>query len=42
MAITPIDARQIAKDYVVKQKVVPSDAKASVTDFGKLADGVIL
>ena len=35
----PADARQVARNYVVKQKAVPSDAKVSVTDFGKLADG---
>jgi hypothetical protein len=35
----PADARQVAKNYVVKQKAVSSDAKVSVSDFGKLADG---
>jgi hypothetical protein len=37
--ITSADARQVAKDYVAKQKAVPSDAKVRVSDFGKLADG---
>lgn len=39
MPITPADARQVAKNYVVKQKTVPSDAKVRVSDFGHLADG---
>jgi hypothetical protein len=39
MPITPADARQVAKNYVVKQKAVLSSAKVTVTDFGKLADG---
>lgn len=39
MAITPAEARQIAKDYVVNKKRLASDAKVKVSDFGKLADG---
>jgi hypothetical protein len=39
MSITPAEARQIARDHVVKQKAIPSDAKVRVSDFGKLADG---
>ena len=37
--ITSADARQVAKDYVIKQKVIPADAEVRVSDFGKLADG---
>ena len=39
MPITPADARRLAKNHVVKQKAVSSDAKVRVSDFGKLADG---
>ena len=39
MGITPADARQIAKDYVVKQKAPYSEAKVRVSDFGQLAEG---
>ena len=39
MEITPVEARQIAREYVAKQKNVSSDAKVRVSDFGKLAEG---
>lgn len=39
MAVTPAEARRIAKDSVVKKKAPPSDAKVRASDFGKLADG---
>jgi hypothetical protein len=39
MAITPAEARRIAKDYVVSHKSLSSDAKVRVSDFGKLAGG---
>lgn len=39
MPITPSDARRVAKDYVLKNKAPPSDARVAVSDFGKLADG---
>jgi hypothetical protein len=37
--MTPTEARQVAKDYIVKQKALTSDAKLKVSDFGKLANG---
>jgi hypothetical protein len=39
MTVAPAEARRIARDYVVKKKTLPSDAKVRVSDFGKLADG---
>lgn len=39
VAITPAEARRLAKDYVVKKKAPPSSASVTVSDFGKLADG---
>jgi hypothetical protein len=39
MGITPADARRIARDYVVNEKGLPSDARTRVSDFGALADG---
>jgi hypothetical protein len=39
MAVAPAEARRIARDYVVKSKALPSDAKVRVSDFGKLANG---
>lgn len=39
MAITPTEARQIARDYVAKTKAAPPHARLSVSDFGKLVDG---
>ena len=39
MAVTPGEARRIARDYVVKNEALPSEAKTRVSDFGKLADG---
>jgi hypothetical protein len=37
--MSPADARRVAKNHVVEQRTVPSDAKVRVSDFGKLADG---
>ena len=39
MGITPAEARQVARDHVVKTKAPPSGAKVRVSDFGELADG---
>ena len=39
VAVAPAEARRIARDYVVKNKALPSDAKARVSDFGKLVNG---
>ena len=39
MVVAPAEARRIARDYVVKNKSLPSDAKVRVSDFGKLSDG---
>jgi hypothetical protein len=39
VALAPAEARRIARDYVVKNKAPPSDAKVRVSDFGKLANG---
>jgi hypothetical protein len=39
IAVAPAEARRIARDYVVKNKALPSDAKVRVSDFGKLANG---
>jgi hypothetical protein len=39
MAVAPAEARRIARDYVVKNKALTSDAKVRVSDFGKLANG---
>jgi hypothetical protein len=39
MVITPAEARQAARDYVLKKEAPSSEANVSVSDFGKLADG---
>jgi hypothetical protein len=39
MVVAPAEARRIARDYVVKNKALTSDAKVRISDFGKLADG---
>ena len=39
MAITPAEARQLAKNYVVRHEALSSDAKVRVSDFGELTDG---
>jgi hypothetical protein len=39
MAITPAEARKLAKEYVVSQKKLSSNVEVRVSDFGKIADG---
>jgi hypothetical protein len=39
MGMTPAEIRRVARDFVAREKALPSDAKTRVSDFGRLAGG---